>query len=651
MNMKQYIIVILIGIGISFSSCDYLNVDPYFMDVFSADSVFARKEYTEGYLWNTATYVLDESGSHSETTTYPYFVGSDDAFWTYKRWSFLQNYFTANETDASTSYFQKWSHFYQGIRKANTILTRIDEVQDATTLEKREIIGMAKFLRGFFYYKLIEQYGPVVIVPDEPQQYDQSTEELALPRNTYDECVEYIVKDFKDAAEILPEKQLTSFWMRPTKGTALSLISRVKLYAASPQYNGNSQFYSNWTNIDGEHFISQTPNNEKWAEAAYAALKVIELGEKGVYRLHTIPRKEDSPQLPPNIPTAEFPNGAGGIDPYHSYADMFNGETVMYKNPECIWGDREEPAMSRIVQGTHPLFIYGWNSLNAPQRLIDSYYMRDGGTIDKYILPEYEYSEEGFSTENETFSNHLIPANTFNMYKNREYRFYATIMYSGAVFDGLSTTAGGAYTNFRVNYSKDGNAGAITGADVDDRLVSGYTFRKYTHPDDNFYFGRVSSKSFARIRYAEILLNYVEALNELEQTYTIEGVSISRDTETIKKYFNPIRYRAGLPGLTDAEVQNKDVLREIILKERYIEFALEGRRWHDNRRWKRLEEEFKPFEGMNVEALQSQPNQFFTRTRVKEPNVRRNYDRRLYFFPIPTHDIDKNPNLVQNPGW
>ena len=106
-----------------------------------------------------------------------------------------------------------------------------------------------------------------------------------------------------------------------------------------------------------------------------------------------------------------------------------------------------------------------------------------------------------------------------------------------------------------------------------------------------------------------------------------------------------------MPGLTDDEVSNRETLREIILKERFIEFALEGRRYHDQRRWKRLENDYEPFEGMNVDALKSQPDMFFKRTRVIYANVRRNYDRRLYFFPIPTSDIDKNPNLVQNPGW
>lgn len=649
--MKKVFYSILILAFAFLESCNYLDVEPYFMDMFSADTVFARKRLIEGYLWNTASYIHNESGSHSGNARYPYFVGSDDAFWTYKKGTFPQNLFLANELDASTGYFKNWAHFYQGIRKANTILTRINECQDATTVEKREIVGMTYFLRGYFYFKLLEQYGPVVIVPDKPQGFDAPLEELALSRSTYDECVEYICKDLTEAANILPEKQIASFWMRPTKGAALAVIARLRLYAASPLYNGNTQFYSDWTTKEGKHFINQKYEEKKWAEAAVASMRVIQLAEKGIYTLHTIPTKSDTPTLPSNIPLLPFPNGAGGIDPFHSYSDMFNGEALMYKNPECIWGDEESSLKDAIVKGTHPLFVNGWNGLNAPQKLIDAYYMRDGGTIQKHILPEYKYSESGYSENDENFSGYFLPAGTYKMYTNREYRFYATIMFSGAKYYGLSTTGGSAYCNFLVNYAADGNAGAIVGSDPDDRLLTGYTFRKYTNNDDNFFFGVVQTKSFARYRYAEILLNYVEALNELDGSHTIDGITVSRDSEQIKRYFNQVRYRAGLPGLTEAEVASREILREVILKERYIEFALEGRRYHDQRRWKRLERDFDKFEGMNVDALKSEPDKFFQRTIVTYANVRRNYDRRLYFYPLPTSDLDRNPNLIQNPGW
>mgnify|MGYP000579787345 CR=1 FL=1 len=59
------------------------------------------------------------------------------------------------------------------------------------------------------------------------------------------------------------------------------------------------------------------------------------------------------------------------------------------------------------------------------------------------------------------------------------------------------------------------------------------------------------------------------------------GITVTRNTEEIKKYFNMIRYRAGMPGITDAELNSRDDMREAIKQERKVEFALEGLRYHD----------------------------------------------------------------------
>ena len=79
----------------------------------------------------------------------------------------------------------------------------------------------------------------------------------------------------------------------------------------------------------------------------------------------------------------------------------------------------------------------------------------------------------------------------------------------------------------------------------------------------------------------------MEALNELEGSYTDEatGITVTRDVEEMRKYFNMIRFRAGLPGITDAELNDVEKMREAIKMERKIEFALEGYRYHDLRRW------------------------------------------------------------------
>ena len=90
--------------------------------------------------------------------------------------------------------------------------------------------------------------------------------------------------------------------------------------------------------------------------------------------------------------------------------------------------------------------------------------------------------------------------------------------------------------------------------------------------------GSCRAKTFAVFRYAEILLNYVEALNELEGSYTDKatGITVTRNTEEIKKYFNMIRYRAGMPGITDAELNSRDDMREAIKQERKVDLPSKG---------------------------------------------------------------------------
>lgn len=642
MKIIKSLIIASLFMPLAFTSCEHLNVDPFFNDMSSIDSVFSRKAYLERYLWHTATYLPDE-GRLFYQSSFPY--TSDEMFPSYKGANYPNAYFYNDELDASTGYFQNWKHFYEGIRKTNTILTRLEECQDASTMDKREIIGMTRFLRGYFYFHLLQQYGPFVIVPDEPLEFDKPLEELSIPRSSYDECVEYICRDMEQAAAILPIRQGSTYWTRPTKGAAMALISRVRLYAASPLYNGNNRFYSDWLMTDGQPFINQQVDNRKWGLAAVAAKKMI---IEGTYSLHTVPRTSETPELPTNVPAGDFASGqgAGGVDPYRSYADMFNGETIGYKNPEYIFASTSS-GVSDFTRHCFPKFTYGWNSINATQKLVDAYYMRDGRTKES-SSDEYKYLERGYTTVTEKFSGYTISSGTFNMYANREYRFYATIGFNNAFWPATSSSEA-KFTMFNVDYRVGGNAGKE--GTSEDRLLSGYTFRKYVNDEDNYYKGMQKQKNFAAIRYAEILLNYVEALNELGGDYTIDGITVSRDVEEIKKYFNLIRYRVGLPGLKEEET-GQVALREIILKERMIEFATEGRRYHDLRRWMRAEEEGEPLYGMNVDAKESDDkDQFHTRTRLAHPYTRRSFNRRMYFYPIPSGELDKNPKMIQNPGW
>jgi hypothetical protein len=155
-------------------------------------------------------------------------------------------------------------------------------------------------------------------------------------------------------------------------------------------------------------------------------------------------------------------------------------------------------------------------------------------------------------------------------------------------------------------------------------------------------------------RYAEILLNYAEALNELDGSYTDEasGITVTRDIEEIRRAFNQIRFRAGLPGLSDAELASRETIREAIKRERLVEFACEGRRYHDLRRWMDAPDAYnRPIVGMNVRAKSSEREKYYTRTTLNNNLTQRTWSFKMYFWPIPKSALDKNSRLVQNPGW
>ena len=213
--------------------------------------------------------------------------------------------------------------------------------------------------------------------------------------NTYDECVDYICSEFDEAAKNLPDATTSMDQYIPTEGAALALAARVRLQAASPLYNGGEaarRFFGDFTRCtDGDHYVSQSYDERKWALAAAAAKKVIDLGR---YQLYTVAASTDAEHpesgnygtyvvtLPQEVPTAEFPNGVGMgdkkvVDPYRSYAEMFNGELAINQNPEFIW------CSSTAQVGSHmgyvfPLNFGGSSCLCVPQHIVDQFYMADG---------------------------------------------------------------------------------------------------------------------------------------------------------------------------------------------------------------------------------------------------------------------------------
>jgi hypothetical protein len=655
-------LVAIIAIAMLSSCKDYLNIDSYFDDELKLDSVFTQKRYIEAYMWGAAQMFPDEGRLDVFNHT-PGPLATDESFATYKMnegWQGL-SFVLGEITPDNLKTLNTWGALYKIIRKCNTIFTRIDEAKDLSTTERLNILGYTRFIRAYAYYNLLVDFGPPVLLGDDVLNTNDIIEYYDRPRNTYDEAVEYICSELEQAALYIPESVAVMEFGRPTKGAAYGLVARLRLIHASPLYNGGQAartYFGNWKRkTDGVHYISQTPDEKRWAIAAAAAKRVMDMDNAGEprYKLYSMPADVNTPALPTNVVSdpdyyKPFPDGAAGIDPYKSYSEIFNGEAVPYVNSELVWG-RVSPAVTALAQSFFPVIISGWNRIGVTQKVVDAYRMKDGHTIED-SSPEYPYSESGFTSGLPAFSGYRFTGGEVsNMYVNREARFYASVGFSECFWPCSSTTTAGSY-NLTVTYYYDSPNGKSGASNPLDYPITGYVIKKTINPSDAFngVNARRIDKVFPIIRYAEILLSYAEALNNISGSEVIDGQTFKRDESEIKRAFNQVRYRAGLPGLSSAELSSPQTVQALIEQERMIEFLHENRRYYDVRRWGIYEEtENEPIRGMNAEAGKTG---FYQRVVPNTATIgSRIVNKKMVFLPLPKDEIKRLPLFDQNPGW
>lgn len=328
--MKNRIKILLgavIGSSLLFSSCNFLDVDSYFQATFKEDSIFHSMKNAEGYLWNTPTRFPD-AGAIWGNSWNPGETASDEITVRWQTSEFWGAQFSIGKINSRNLPRDLWYTMYVVVTRCNRMLENVGKVPDMTEADRRRYIGYVHFMRGYAYYHLLMNYGPLLIVGDEVLSTSESAEYYNRERSTYDESVDYICNEFKLATQGIygPTEQSISYSDRPTKGAALALIARLRLFQASPLFNGGDaarQCFSNWQRkSDGADYVNQTYDPDRWAIAAAAAKQVIDMD---YYSLFTVmPDNQHPYPLADNVPTAPFPDGAGGIDPFHSFTDMFN---------------------------------------------------------------------------------------------------------------------------------------------------------------------------------------------------------------------------------------------------------------------------------------------------------------------------------------
>lgn len=672
MKKKSIILSIIVCLGTCFQSCsDYLSVERYFNDRQNLERIFNSRDYTEQWLANAYYQLLSfnlEIG-HVRFTLSNY---SDDMIFTeggagisfsdYKFGKYGPQY-GGNPGDLI---YRPWDQSYEGIRQASIFIQHVHPGDEITEEMYRDLKGQAYFIRGYLYWLLLRKYGPIPILPDEGLDYEAPYPELAYPRNTYDECAEYISEQMLLAAKFLESNRNARNASRPTKGSALAVRAKAYLYAASPLMNGNTEM-AEFVDDKGKHLIAQEYDENRWAKAAAAALDVIKLGK---YQIYVAPKRKNGDYWgaypisidPPHhdvYSEQDWPNGWRNIDPLDSYRAIFNGDLYVAENPELIFsrGDNQlndEYGIQSMSRHQMPRSrANGWNCHGITSKQCDAYAMIDGKPFVRAA------ARKGFTTRDGEYP--YLKKDVWLEYAEREPRFYASVAFSGVVWPCTSANAA-ENRNFQTFYYFGENDGRQIISSNDQWIPTGIGMMKYVNPKESYNNGQPYPKVDPAIRYADILLTYAEALNELTTTYQIsswdgnETYSISRDAEEMRKAVLPVRLRGGVPNYEDLgngnpyTDSNPEKLRDAIKRERQIEFLGENQRYYDLRRWMDApKEESEMIMGCNTTVPKEYRENFYEQVVV--PSTQTSWSKKKYFWPVAYSELQRNARLTQAPGW
>lgn len=496
-----------------------------------------------------------------------------------------------------------WAGRYAAIRACNIFLENVDKLPsdptliDGKTLKDR-MVGEVTFLRAWNYNMLVKYFGGVPLVTS---SYGL-TDEFSLARSSYADCIQFIADECDKAAALLPLENTGDATGRATKGAALALKSRALLYAASDLHN-NPSIYSGFSNPE---LLGYTDGDRagRWRAAKEAAKAVIDLGLYNLYK----------------------PDPASGEEATQNYEDLFTSR----QSEEDIFVRFYTASINKGVSAwsVQPVGYHGIETIGAINELVEDFEMADGTP---------------FSRAN--------PAHALEPYKDRDPRFYASILYEGAKWrprssdltslDPVGVLQVGVWerwdneTNSIVNiYGLDGRNSIVYPGGYNN---TGTVMIKFVDRDiavtDNTTQQDLTWRYF---RYGEILLNYVEAALELGE-----------EAEA-RTYLNMIRKRAGMPEITESG----EALKARYRNERRVELVFEDHRFFDVRRWMIGPEAYHAVHGVEVVyKLNPDKTTATIPTITPEQIMTGSWEDKAYFFPISRDEMNKNNLLIQNPGY
>jgi len=610
MKKLTYIILVTLLISITNSGCQkFLDVVPderptekdAFKDVFAA----------ENFLYSCYSPLPNPRIGQTAIDL----MTTDEVVTAFEHETFAQ--FPKGTFTASNPVISYWATLYKGIRQCYILIDNVDQTPELSDANKALYKSEAKFLIAYYHFLLIRMYGPVVIVKSVKDiESDASTYDA---RSNYNECVKFIADMFDEAVTGLPPVQTGSAYGRATSTTAKAIKARMLLYAASPLFNGGGgttpSFYTSFKDKAGNLLIPTTYDKEKWKKAADAAKEAIDFAEAQGYALYK------------NSAIAGLPSNAVEKDLRYTFVDK--------NSTEVIWADTRREGIYDFQNKSTPYFNAGaYNGVAPTLTMVEQFYTVNGLPIDKD--PDFNYANRyGVGTS-------PFGGTTLNLNLKREPRFNAWIAYHNSNYE--IKRPGAEFV--KVLFRKNDNCGIQSRSN--NYSPTGYLNKKGVNPQ--FGSGQAQelqptvaeSYPWPVVRLSELYLDYAEALIEYGADFT-----------TAKTYIDKVRTRAGIPTV-DASwtpiggANDQVTLRSIVRQERSIELYLENHRFWDLRRWMTAESYLGvKAKGMNIQGTDDA--NFFRVTDVVFARAFRS--PAFYLMPIPIAEINKDVNLIQNPGY
>ena len=640
--MKKYVILTIAVVASCLTACkDYLDQVPE-NDIETFETIFERRSTAD--VWFTQS-TLDMANNFVGFFT-PGVRGADE-FVTgdYERSLGAKMLNIPDGLQLSQKPIgDVWGSTYYSLRLLNTFIQRIVDVYDMTEAEKINWRAEAMAVKAFYYFELVKRYGPIVLVPTNID-VNVDLQKMQVPRSHVDTCFNEIVRLLDEAIPDLyySKEREASHKLFPSKEGAMALKAKVLLYQASPLFNGND-FYVNFKGKDGEPLFNTKYDPEKWKRAAEAADEVVALCESLGYKLITGDQDKATNLLNDmrDIELSIWEREYDGVEAV--FMTGFQGALINsfpYLLPNFPEGYPEKESSARGTFGPS-------------MKMVESFYTKNGLPLN--MDKEWPYANRykmGREVENTYQGVVALNEDVLNLHLRREPRFYAHIAADRCYWQRGPV----ASKNLEVQAYR-GEAFGLHESYLDASTrqnICGYYVKKYTRTEVQTSNYRSNSAVLGDcrwpvIRLAELYLMQAEAWNEY----------LNKPDDRVYEPLNKVRRRAGIPDVQDAwkkfsthpqQVENQAGMREIIRQEKTVEFAFEGHRFWDLRRWKTAHLELNDkILGWNVLGDNARtfynnyegPVVVWSKVKFISP--------RDYLFPIKAEEVMIS-GYVQNPGW